>query len=130
MWTTSAGCERNGSSRRSRRFSRRADGSSGHERIYGRWFAFQLPDSDTKEGSMTETYRANVTGTEPLAEGVTQVTIAFERPFTFAPGQYVSVHFGDGVSRAYCIASAPQRPQAVQLCVRIAGGAGSGAVRE
>lgn len=79
---------------------------------------------------MTETYRANVTGTEPLAPGVTQVTIAFEKPFTFAPGQYVSVNFADGVSRAYCIASAPQRPQAVQLCVRLAGGAGSGALRE
>lgn len=79
---------------------------------------------------MPQIYQASVTATEPLAPGVVQVTIAFDQPFHFAPGQYVSIHFGDGVSRAYCIASAPQRPQAVQLSVRIAGGAGSSAVSE
>lgn len=79
---------------------------------------------------MTEIYQASVTATEPLAPGVVQVTIAFDQPFRFAPGQYVSIHFGEGVSRAYCIASAPQRPQAVQLSVRIARGAGSSAVRQ
>lgn len=74
--------------------------------------------------------RAVVTATEPLASGVVQVTIAFEKPFSFEPGQYVSLHYEDGVSRAYCIASAPQRPGAVQLCVRLGSGAGSSALRE
>ncbi len=73
---------------------------------------------------------ATVTATEPLAPGVVQVTIAFSERFDFKPGQYVSVHFGDGVSRAYCIASAPQRPQAVQLAVRLGRGPGSDALRE
>ncbi|HVR42748.1 MAG TPA: FAD-binding oxidoreductase [Thermoanaerobaculia bacterium] len=79
---------------------------------------------------MTDTQAAGVTATEPLASGVVQVTIAFDRPFAFAPGQYVSIRFPDGVTRAYCISSAPQRPQAVQLCVRLGAGAGSSAVRE
>ena len=80
--------------------------------------------------AVKESYRAHITATEPLGPGIVQVTIAFDREFAFAPGQYVSVQFGEGVSRAYCIASAPQRPQAVQLCVRLGGGAGSGAVQE
>lgn len=74
--------------------------------------------------------RAVVTATEPLAPGVVQVTIAFEKQFSFEPGQYVSVHYEDGASRAYCIASAPQRPGAVQLCVRLGSGAGSSALKE
>ena len=73
---------------------------------------------------------AVVTATEPLVSGVVQVTIAFEKPFSFEPGQYVSVHYEDGASRAYCIASAPQRPGAVQLAVRLGSGAGSSALRE
>jgi ferredoxin-NADP reductase len=73
---------------------------------------------------------ATVTATEPLAPGVVQVTIKFDDRFEFKPGQYVSVHFADGVSRAYCIASAPQRPQAVQLAVRLGRGPGSEALRD
>jgi ferredoxin-NADP reductase len=36
----------------------------------------------------------------------------------------------EGVSRAYTIASAPQRPEAVQLCVRIGPGSGGEALRK
>jgi ferredoxin-NADP reductase len=79
---------------------------------------------------MPKMQSATVTATEPLAPGVLQVTLAFTDRFEFKPGQYVSVHFGDGVSRAYCIASAPERPQAVQIAVRLGRGPGSEALRE
>lgn len=78
---------------------------------------------------MPKMHTATVTATEPLSPGVVQVTIAFDQKFEFKPGQYVTLHFRDGVSRAYCIASAPQRPQAVQLAVRLGRGPGSDALR-
>lgn len=78
---------------------------------------------------MPKMYSATVTANEPLTPGVVQVTIAFAEPFRFRPGQWVSVHFPEGVSRAYCIASAPQRPQAVQFAVRLGQGPGSDALR-
>ncbi len=78
---------------------------------------------------MPKMHTATVTASEPLSPGVVQVTIAFDGTFEFKPGQYVTLHFRDGVSRAYCIASAPQRPQAVQLAVRLGSGAGSDALR-
>jgi ferredoxin-NADP reductase len=79
---------------------------------------------------MPKMFAATVTATETLAPGVVQVTLAFTDTFEFKPGQFVSVHFRDGVSRAYCIASAPQRPQAVQIAVRLGRGPGSEALRE
>ena len=79
---------------------------------------------------MPKIHDATVTATEAIAPGVIQVTIAFTDKFEFKPGQYVSVHFRDGVSRAYCIASAPQRPQAVQIAVRLGRGPGSEALRD
>src|SRR5207302_6353743 len=47
-----------------------------------------------------------------------------DHSFSFEPGQWVNFRFPDGVSRAYTIASAAQRPQAVQLCVRVGAGRG------
>ncbi len=41
----------------------------------------------------------------------------------------VNFGFPEGVSRAYTIASAPQRPQAVQLCVRVGAGKGGDALK-
>ncbi|HEU5163274.1 MAG TPA: FAD-dependent oxidoreductase [Thermoanaerobaculia bacterium] len=79
---------------------------------------------------MPKIHAALVTATEAIAPGVIQVTLAFTDKFEFKPGQYVSVHFRDGVSRAYCIASAPQRPQAVQIAVRLGRGPGSEALRD
>ncbi len=79
---------------------------------------------------MPKMQTATVTATEPLSPGVIQVTIAFAETFQFKPGQYVSVHFGDGVSRAYCIASAPERPQAIQFAVRLGRGPGSDALKQ
>jgi phenol/toluene 2-monooxygenase (NADH) P5/A5 len=72
---------------------------------------------------------AIVTEIEELAPKVLQLTISFnDDSFTFKPGQWVNFRFPEGVSRAYTIASAPERPQAVQLCVRVGHGKGGEAV--
>ena len=72
---------------------------------------------------------AIVTEIEELAPKVLQLTIAFnDDGFEFKPGQWVNFRFPEGVSRAYTIASAPERPQAVQLCVRVGHGKGGEAV--
>lgn len=74
-------------------------------------------------------HQAIVTEVEPLAPNVLQVTVSFTSSFGFQPGQWVNFRFPEGVSRAYTIASAPQRPDAVQLCVRTGGGKGGEALR-
>jgi ferredoxin-NADP reductase len=73
--------------------------------------------------------QAIVTEIQPLAPSVLQLTVSFEEAFQFKPGQWVSFRFPEGVSRAYTIASAPQRPEAVQLCVRTGPGKGGEALR-
>lgn len=76
-------------------------------------------------------YAATVTEIEELAPSVLQLTIALHNGgFRFKPGQWVNFRFPEGVSRAYTIASAPQRPQAVQLCVRVGTGRGATALRK
>ena len=71
-------------------------------------------------------YNATVTEIEELAPNVLQLTVSInDGNFSFKPGQWVNFHFPDGVSRAYTIASAPQRPQALQLCVRVGSGRGA-----
>jgi ferredoxin-NADP reductase len=72
---------------------------------------------------------AIVTEIQPLAPNVIQLTVSFSLDFAFAPGQWVNFRFPEGVSRAYTIASAPQRPEAVQLCVRVGPGKGGEALR-
>ena len=74
-------------------------------------------------------HKAIVTEIQPLAPSVLQLTISFEDPFAFQPGQWVNFRFPEGVSRAYTIASAPQRPEAVQICVRVGAGKGGEALR-
>jgi ferredoxin-NADP reductase len=75
-------------------------------------------------------YKATVTAIEDLAPSVLQLTVALnDAAFSFQPGQWVNFHFPGDVSRAYTIASAPQRPQAVQLCVRVGAGKGSTAIQ-
>ena len=74
-------------------------------------------------------HKAIVTEIQSLAPSVLQLTISFEDPFAFQPGQWVTFRFPEGVSRAYTIASAPQRPEAVQICVRAGGGKGGDALR-
>jgi len=70
-------------------------------------------------------HRAVVTEIEDLAPQVVQITVSFsDDDFSFEPGQWVNFRFPEGVSRAYTIASAPQRPRAVQLCVRVGPGKG------
>ena len=72
---------------------------------------------------------ATVTEIETLAPKVLQLTISFDGDgFAFKPGQWVNFRFPEGVSRAYTIASAPERPQAVQLCVRVGPGKGGEAL--
>ena len=72
-------------------------------------------------------YPATVTELQELAPSVVQITVSIhDDGFRFEPGQWVNFRFPDGVSRPYTIASAPERPQAVQLCVRV-GGEGKGA---
>jgi NAD(P)H-flavin reductase len=74
---------------------------------------------------------ATVTEIEELAPSVVQLTVALEdQKFHFKPGQWVNFRFPEGVSRAYTIASAPQRPEAVQLCVRVGAGRGGAALKE
>lgn len=72
---------------------------------------------------------AIVTEIQPLAPNVNQLTVSFHAGFVFQPGQWVNFRFPEGVSRAYTIASAPQRPEAVQLCVRLGPGRGGEALR-
>jgi ferredoxin-NADP reductase len=74
-------------------------------------------------------YTATVTAIEELAPSVVQITVAFhDDTFSFEPGQWVNFRFPDGVARAYTIASAPDRTQAVQLCVRVGSGRGGKAL--
>jgi ferredoxin-NADP reductase len=68
--------------------------------------------------------KAIVTEIQPLAPSVLQLTVSMTGEFAFKPGQWVNFRFPEGVSRAYTIASAPQRPEAVQLCVRVGSGKG------
>ena len=76
------------------------------------------------------THAATVTEIEELAPAVVQLTVAFDdKSFAFEPGQYVNFKFPEGVSRAYTIASAPQRPEAVQLCIRVGEGRGGKALK-
>lgn len=76
-------------------------------------------------------YKAIVTEIEELAPSVLQLTISLGRSnFRFEPGQWVNFHFPEGVSRAYTIASAPQRPEAVQLCIRVGTGKGGAALQK
>jgi ferredoxin-NADP reductase len=72
---------------------------------------------------------ATVTEIQPLAPSVIQLTVSFTAGFAFKPGQWVNFRFPEGVSRAYTIASAPERPEAVQLCVRVGPGRGGEALR-
>jgi len=75
-------------------------------------------------------HNATVTEIEELAPSVVQLTVTFhDHDFRFEPGQWVNFGFPEGVSRAYTIASAPQRPQAVQLCVRVGAGKGGAALK-
>jgi ferredoxin-NADP reductase len=75
-------------------------------------------------------HEAIVTEIEELAPSVVQLTVAFsDESFEFLPGQWVNFRFPEGVSRAYTIASAPERPEAVQLCVRVGGGRGGAALK-
>ena len=77
------------------------------------------------------THAATVTEIEKLAPSVLQLTVAFEdRDFQFQPGQWVNFRFPEGVSRAYTIASSPELPEAVQLCVRIGAGKGGIALKK
>ena len=64
-----------------------------------------------------------------LAPNVLQITASLDDGFEFQPGQWVNFRFPEGVSRAYTIASAPERPQAIQLCVRLGPGRGSVALK-
>jgi len=73
---------------------------------------------------------ATVTEIEELAPSVVQLTLKFnDNDFQFEPGQYVNFQFPEGVSRAYTIASAPERPDTVQLCVRVGLGKGGTALK-
>lgn len=74
-------------------------------------------------------YAATVAGIQELAPSVVQLTVSFDRDFQFTPGQWVNFRFPEGVSRAYTIASAPERPDALQLCVRIGPGKGGAAIK-
>jgi|SRR5688572_1291175 len=76
-------------------------------------------------------FPGTVTEIEPLAPEVVQLTVSLhDAGFRFLPGQWVNFRFPEGVSRAYTIASAPERPQAVQLCIRRGPGRGGVALNE
>ena len=66
-----------------------------------------------------------------LAPAVVHLTISLsDPPFEFHPGQWVNFRFPEGVSRAYMIASPPEQPQVLELCVRIGNGKGGMALRK
>lgn len=74
--------------------------------------------------------KATVIEIQDLAPRVVQVTIAFAGgDFRFQPGQYINLLLDDRLTRAYTIASAPERPEAVELCVRLGRGKGSAALQ-
>jgi ferredoxin-NADP reductase len=76
-------------------------------------------------------HAATVTEISALAPSVVQLTVSIhDGDFRFAPGQWVNFRFPEGMSRAYTIASAPQQPQAVQLCVRVGEGRGGAALKK
>jgi ferredoxin-NADP reductase len=76
-------------------------------------------------------YKATVTEIEELAPSVLQLTVSLGKTdFRFKPGQWVNFGFPEGVTRAYTIASAPQRPEAVQLCIRVGSGKGGAALQK
>lgn len=73
---------------------------------------------------------AIVTEIEELAPSLMQITVSLtDEGFRFKAGQWVNFRFPDGLSRPYTIASAPERPGAVQLCVRVGEGRGGEALR-
>jgi len=73
---------------------------------------------------------AIVSEIKPLARDVLQVTMEFDRKgLSFVAGQYVNLHLSEDAARAYCIASAQERPDAIQLCIRLGKGRGSNALR-
>jgi ferredoxin-NADP reductase len=75
-------------------------------------------------------FDATITEIGQLAPQVMQLTIAFgDESFRFHPGQWVNFRFPEGVSRAYTIASPPERPDALDLCVRIGPGRGGVALQ-
>ncbi len=79
---------------------------------------------------MASHHDAIVSDIRQLAPRVMQLTIAVrDGKFRFAPGQWVNFRFPEGVSRAYTIASPPERPDAVELCVRIGSGRGGAALQ-
>jgi ferredoxin-NADP reductase len=75
---------------------------------------------------------ATVTQIEHLAPSVMQLTVSLGGDrFRFKPGQWVNFRFPDaGMSRAYTIASAPEQPQFVELCVRVGPGSGGTALKQ
>lgn len=76
-------------------------------------------------------FPGTVTEIEHLAPEVVQLTVSLhDAGFRFQPGQWVNFRFPEGVSRAYTIASAPERPQAVQLCIRRGPGRGGTALNQ
>lgn len=72
---------------------------------------------------------AVVSEIQELAPNVLQITVSLDDGFEFQPGQWVNFRFPEGVSRAYTIASAPERPHEIQLCVRLGPGRGSAALK-
>ena len=72
---------------------------------------------------------AVVSEIQELAPNVLQITVSLDDAFEFQPGQWVNFRFPEGVSRAYTIASAPERPKEIQLCVRLGPGRGSAALK-
>ena len=79
---------------------------------------------------MPASWRSTVTAAEEAAPGVIQLTLAVEdERFAFVAGQSVTLRLGE-LRRTYSIASAPQRPSAMQLCIRLGSGEGSAAVQK
>jgi len=66
---------------------------------------------------------------QELAPNVLQITVSLDDAFEFQPGQWVNFRFPEGVSRAYTIASAPERPKSIELCVRLGPGRGGAALK-
>jgi ferredoxin-NADP reductase len=75
-------------------------------------------------------HEATVAEIDGLAPSVVQLTVAFAEPFHFEAGQWVNFRFPEGVARAYTIASAPERTESVQLCIRVGAGKGGQSLKK
>lgn len=90
------------------------------------------PDGDLTVAELDDDARVpgRIVALDPLGGDVLRVRLAAEGPFTYRPGQFLTIVRSDGLARSYSIASLPEEPW-LELHVRLlAHGRMSGWLRE